>query len=261
MLSFGVEVEAERSGEKTGFLSDDGDFVSQVVDGNFFGAVTIDDDFSFLDFHDSAQGIGHSTFSCGGTSNNTNLFSSFDFEGQVFENKVSGGSVSEEDVFKLDFSFFSEIWDGNVFSTVSHDLLDGFKGCEASLDLLHLLLLVENHPSSVDVPVVELKLVSKIHGDHHGIWVGSVDQNEELDDLNHQSESVSASVEPAPDASVVVMSHSFNVDKVDVLSNCVTLSTKGLDSCVSIDGLILDLRLVSPDFSLEFFKLVMSSVS
>ena len=42
----------------------------------------------------------------------------------------------------------------------------------------------------------------------------------------------------------------FEIDKVDVLRNCVVLLPECLDRSVSIDGFILDLRLISPDLSL-----------
>ena len=51
-------------------------------------------------------------------------------------------------------------------------------------------------------------------------------QNEDLDDLHDQSAGVSPGVEPAPDASVVVVSHGFKIDKVDVLGNGGALLTE-----------------------------------
>lgn len=87
-----------------------------------------------------------------------------------------------------------------------------------------------------------------------------MDENQDLDDLDHQPDSVSSSIKPPPDASVVVIGDSFKIDKVNVLRNCISLLPERFDGRVSIDSFIFNLRLVPPNFSLQFLKFVMCSV-
>jgi hypothetical protein len=125
--------------------------------------VSIDNNVAFFNFNDSTESIAQCALSSCSTSNDSNFCAWLDLEAQTLQNKVGGWSISEMNIIKYDFSFVSEIWYWNVLSAVGIDFLDAFLSLEASLDLLHLLFLVEEHPCHVNIPVMELKLVSKVH--------------------------------------------------------------------------------------------------
>ena len=140
-------------------MSDDCDSVSEIVDWDLLGVVSINDNLSFLDFYDPTEGVSHGALSSSRSSNDTNFLTGFDLEREVLKDQVSSWSVSQVHIFELNLSFLAKVRYLGVFATVSHDLLDTLKCGEASLNLLHLLFLMEEHPGRMDIPVVELELV------------------------------------------------------------------------------------------------------
>lgn len=101
---FWVQVELERSFEKSWLLRNNGDGLSNLLQVDLANIDSIDLDLAATELNDSGKCECNGTLTSSSPSDNTNLFAAFDFHRELLEHFLSGWSVLELHFFELDGS-------------------------------------------------------------------------------------------------------------------------------------------------------------